>query len=155
MALPTDRPPTHPGEMLLEEHLRPGGRSPADLAAAIGETAESLDALVKRQRTLTARDALLLARELGTTPDVWLGLQTAWDLWHAERDLQQLDRLRDVGLDVLADDLATRPLEEWDGRLGLVHYALTRLVSVDDPGARVRDLISAVGPLRAYLAERS
>lgn len=84
LRLPTDRPPTHPGEMLLEEYLKPLGVSQTHFASAIGVSYVRLNSIIKGHRAITPDTALRLERALGTSADFWLNLQLAWDLWHAK-----------------------------------------------------------------------
>lgn len=77
------RPPTHPGEMLLEEFLKPLGLSQADAARRMGITANRLNELIRGKRGVTAETAIRLASLLHTSPEFWLNLQTSCDLWHA------------------------------------------------------------------------
>jgi len=79
------RPPTHPGEMLLEEFLKPLGLSQADAARRMGISANRLNELTRGKRGVTAETALRLADLLRTSPEFWLNLQMSWDLWHAYR----------------------------------------------------------------------
>lgn len=79
------RPPTHPGEMLLEEFLGPLGMSQADAARRMHISANRLNELIRKKRGVTAETALRLADLLHTSPEFWLNLQTGWDLWHAYR----------------------------------------------------------------------
>ena len=77
------KPPTHPGEMLLEEFLKPLGLSQADAAARMQITANRLNEIVKGKRGVTADTAWRLSALLGTSPELWMNLQMQWDLWHA------------------------------------------------------------------------
>jgi addiction module HigA family antidote len=79
------RAPTHPGEMLLEEFLKPLGMSQADAARKMRISSNRLNELIRKKRGVTAETALRLADLLGTSPEFWLNLQTTWDLWHAYR----------------------------------------------------------------------
>jgi addiction module HigA family antidote len=79
------RAPTHPGEMLLEEFLKPLGMSQADAARKVRVSSNRLNELIRKKRGVTAETALRLADLLGTSPEFWLNLQTTWDLWHAYR----------------------------------------------------------------------
>ena len=79
------RPPTHPGEMLLEEFLKPLGLSQADAARRMGISANRLNELTRGKRGVTAETALRLADLLRTSPEFWLNLQMTFDLWHALR----------------------------------------------------------------------
>ena len=81
--LPRNRPPTHPGEMLLEEFLKPLELTQTDLAALLGVSYPRLNEIVKGRRSVTPDTALRLAQVLGMSADFWLGLQQDWDLWHA------------------------------------------------------------------------
>ena len=81
--LPKHRPPTHPGEMLLEEFLKPLGISQSAFAIRLGVSYPRLNEIVRERRSVTPDTALRLARVLGMPADFWLGLQQDWDLWHA------------------------------------------------------------------------
>ena len=78
------RRPVHPGEMLLEEFLRPMSVSQRQFAAKLGWTTAKLNELVKGKRGVTAETALDLAKALGTSPEIWMNLQMTWDLRRAE-----------------------------------------------------------------------
>jgi len=78
------RHPVHPGEIFLEEFLRPAGLHQRQFAAQLGWTAAKLNELVKGKRGVTADSALDLAKVLGTSPEVWMNLQMMWDLRRAE-----------------------------------------------------------------------
>jgi addiction module HigA family antidote len=83
--LPRHRPPTHPGEMLLEEFLKPLGITQSEFAVRLGVSFPRLNEIVRGRRGVTPDTALRLERVLGMSADFWLGLQTDWDLWHAMR----------------------------------------------------------------------
>jgi antitoxin HigA-1 len=83
MLLPTDRPPTHPGEMLLEDFITPLDMTQTEVAGRLDISFVRLNEIVNGRRGITPDTALRLARFLGTTPDFWLNGQLAWDLWHA------------------------------------------------------------------------
>lgn len=76
--------PIHPGEMLLEEFLLPAGISQRAFASKLEWTPAKLNELITGKRGVTADSALDLAAELGTSPELWMNLQTAWDLRKAE-----------------------------------------------------------------------
>ena len=84
--LPTKRPPTHPGEMLLEEFLKPLGISQSAFAARLRIPAAHLNEIIRAKRGVTPDVALRLAQVLGVSADFWLGLQQDWDLWRGNRD---------------------------------------------------------------------
>ena len=83
--LPSNRPPTHPGEMLLEEFVKPLGLTQTELAARLGVSYPRLNEIINGRRSVTPDTALRLAQVLGMTADFWLGLQQDWDLWHTMR----------------------------------------------------------------------
>jgi addiction module HigA family antidote len=81
--IPTHRPPTHPGEMLEEEFLRPLGITQTDFADHIGVSFQRINTLVRGKRGITPDTALRLERALGMSADFWMDLQLRWDLWQA------------------------------------------------------------------------
>ncbi|MXX86260.1 MAG: HigA family addiction module antidote protein [Acidobacteria bacterium] len=81
--LPTHEPPTHPGEMLLEEFLKPLGISQVAFAARLRVSYPRLNEITRGKRSVTPDTALRLARVTGMSADFWLGLQQDWDLWHS------------------------------------------------------------------------
>ncbi|MFC1530089.1 HigA family addiction module antitoxin [Gemmatimonadota bacterium] len=72
--------PVHPGEVLMEEFLKPLGLSQNRLALDIGVHPRRINEIVLKKRAITANTALRLARYFGTTPEFWLGLQNQYDL---------------------------------------------------------------------------
>lgn len=85
MRYPTHRPPTHPGKMLLKEWLEPIGESQSAFARRIGVSTVRLHEIVRGKRGVTIDTALRLEAATQTKAEFWLGLQQAWDLWHARR----------------------------------------------------------------------
>lgn len=83
--LPTHLPPTHPGEMLLEEFLKPMGITQSAFALQLGVSFPRLNEVINARRSVTPDTALRLAQVTGMSADFWLGLQQDWDLWHALR----------------------------------------------------------------------
>lgn len=81
--IPTDRPPTHPGEMLLKEFLEPMELTQRELADAIHVPYQRVNELVNQKRGITPSTALRLAKVFGTSPDFWMNLQLRWELYHA------------------------------------------------------------------------
>ncbi len=79
--MPTRKiPPIHPGEILLEEYLKPLGLSQYRLAKDITVPARRVNEIVHGKRAITADTALRLARFFGTSDRFWLNLQTRYDL---------------------------------------------------------------------------
>jgi addiction module HigA family antidote len=72
--------PVHPGEVLLEEFLKPMGLSQNRLSLEIGVHARRINEIVLGKRRVTADTALRLARYFGTSPQFWMGLQNDYDL---------------------------------------------------------------------------
>jgi len=85
MRIPSERIPTHPGEMLLKEFLQPLGMTQRELAAAIKVPYQRVNEVVRGKRGVTPSTALRLARFFGTSSAFWMNLQLRWDLFHAER----------------------------------------------------------------------
>ena len=83
--------PVHPGEVLLEEFLKPMGISQNKLALNIGVPPRRINEIVLEKRRVTADTALRLSRYFGVTAEFWLGLQSQFDL--------------DVASDILGDRL--------------------------------------------------
>ncbi len=83
--LPAHRPPTHPGEMLLDEFIKPLGMTQTAFANRLGVSFPRLNEIIRGKRSVTADTALRLARVLKMSATFWLGLQQDWDLWHAMR----------------------------------------------------------------------
>ena len=83
------RPPTHPGEMLIEEFLKPAGLTQVDAARQMGIPLNRLNEIIRGKRGVTADTALRLSSLLSTSAELWLGLQSDWDLWHAARALRK------------------------------------------------------------------
>ena len=92
--LPTHRPPTHPGEMLLEEFLRPLAISQSAFAVQLGVSFPRLNEVINAKRAVTPDTALRLAQVTGMSADFWLGLQQDWDLWHALRSAEATEIAR-------------------------------------------------------------
>ena len=78
-------PPTHPGEVLVEEHLPPLGLSQHRLAVAIGVPPRRINEIVHGKRRISADTALRLSRYFGTSERFWMNLQGRYDL-EVERD---------------------------------------------------------------------
>jgi antitoxin HigA-1 len=77
--------PPHPGEILAEECLKPLGLSVTAAAQALGVSRKTLSLILNGRAGITAAMALRLAKAFGTSPDLWLRLQVARDLWDARR----------------------------------------------------------------------
>jgi addiction module HigA family antidote len=80
---PKNRPPTTPGEMLVEEFMKPLGLTQVALAAKMGIPIQRLNTIIKGHRGVTADTALRLSKALKTSAEFWLHLQMGTDLWEA------------------------------------------------------------------------
>jgi addiction module HigA family antidote len=89
-------PPIHPGEILLEEFLKPLGISQTRLALDLRVPAQRVNDLVRGRRSVSVDTAMRLAAYFGTTPEVWLNLQTRFDLEKAE-DENLAERIKEEG----------------------------------------------------------
>jgi addiction module HigA family antidote len=83
MSLPKERIATHPGEVLLEEYIKPLGLTQATLARELGISTNRLNELIKGKRGITADTALRLAGRFKTSPEFWMNLQSAYELTEA------------------------------------------------------------------------
>jgi addiction module HigA family antidote len=77
------RRPTHPGEVLREDVLPETGLTQGEFARLLGVSRRTVNEILQEKRPVTVDTAHRLARALGTSPDVWLGLQQDVDLWDA------------------------------------------------------------------------
>jgi addiction module HigA family antidote len=85
--IPKHRKPTHPGEILLQEFLEPMNLSQVELAHRMGVPVQRVNTLINGKRDMTAETAILLSRALKTTPEFWMNLQDAYDLYEAQEQL--------------------------------------------------------------------
>jgi addiction module HigA family antidote len=88
--IPTNRTPTHPGEMLLEEFLVPMGLTQRELADSIHVPYQRVNDLVNGRRGITSNTALRLAKYFGNTAAFWMNLQLRWDLYFADQAEKQV-----------------------------------------------------------------
>lgn len=87
--IPTQRPPTHPGEMLLEEFLKPMGLTQRELADAIHVPYQRINEIINGRRGITPATALRLGKFFGMSPAFWMNVQLRWDLYAAQQDEQE------------------------------------------------------------------
>ncbi len=93
--VPTNRLPTHPGEMLKEEFLIPMGLTQRELASSIGVPYQRINELINGKRGITPSTALRLAKYFGNTPGFWMNIQLRWDLFRAQRaEARQLEKIK-------------------------------------------------------------
>ena len=82
--IPTHRTPTHPGEMLLEEFLKPMGITQRELSEAINVPYQRVNEIINGKRGITPSTALRLAKVFGVSADFWMNIQLRWDLYFAK-----------------------------------------------------------------------
>ena len=92
--VPTNRIPTHPGEMLREEFLMPMGITQRELADGIGVPYQRINEMINGKRGVTPSTALRLEKFFGTTAGFWMNLQLRWDLYRAQKaEARQLEKI--------------------------------------------------------------
>ena len=94
--IPTHRAPTHPGEMLLEEFLKPMELTQRQLADAIRVPYQRINELINGRRGMTPSTALRLSKFFGVSADFWMNLQIRWDLYFAQKS--ETNELRNIKL---------------------------------------------------------
>jgi addiction module HigA family antidote len=91
-----NRRPTHPGAILREDVLPSLSITQTDLADHLGVSRRTVSQILHEQRPLTVDMAIRLSRFLGTTPESWLNMQQALDIWDLQhknaRVYQQIER---------------------------------------------------------------
>ncbi|MBU4257793.1 MAG: HigA family addiction module antitoxin [Desulfobacteraceae bacterium] len=83
--IPTNRTPTHAGEMLLEEFLKPMSITQRELANAINVPYQRVNEIINGKRGITPSTALRLAKFFRVSPDFWMNIQLRWDLYFANK----------------------------------------------------------------------
>ena len=93
--IPTNRKPTHPGEVLREEFLEPLAVTQVAFAEHLGVPVQRINEICREKRGVTPETAWLFAQALGTTPEFWINLQTTHDL-AVSRPRRKLSRLQEA-----------------------------------------------------------
>jgi len=97
LRVPTYREPTHPGEMLLEEFLKPMGITQRKLADRIHVPYQRVNELINKRRGMTPSTALRLARVFGNSPSFWMNLQLRWNLFRVQQSEEvELQHIRPI-----------------------------------------------------------
>ena len=88
------RRPTHPGEIIKEDYLKPLSITITELASTLGVSRKTLSKIINKRGAITTDMALRLSRAFDTTPDLWLNLQKNFDLWQAEQTSREWERVK-------------------------------------------------------------
>ena len=83
--------PPHPGGIVRRQCLQPLGLSVTRAAEGLGVTRQALSDLVNERRGISTEMAIRLSKAFGSTPETWLGMQMAYDLWQARERADQLE----------------------------------------------------------------
>ncbi|MDZ8027743.1 MAG: HigA family addiction module antitoxin [Nostoc sp. DedQUE01] len=89
MRVPKNRPPSHPGEILLKDFLEPMGISQRELADAIHVPYQRINEVVNQKRGITPSTALRLAKFFGNSSEFWLNLQQNWELYYVLKEEEE------------------------------------------------------------------
>ncbi len=93
--IPTHRVPTHPGEMLLEEFLKPMGITQRQLSNIIKVPYQRVNEIINGKRGITPSTALRLAKAFNMSEDFWLNIQLRWDLYRAkQKELKEIQSIQ-------------------------------------------------------------
>lgn len=84
--------PPHPGGIVRRECLEPLGLSVSKAAEGLGVSRQALSELVNERAGVSAEMAIRLSKAFGSSPETWLGMQTAFDLWDAPGRAKQSSR---------------------------------------------------------------
>lgn len=87
--VPKNRPPSHPGEILLKDFLEPMGISQRELADAIHVPYQRINEVVNQKRGITPSTALRLAKFFGNSSEFWLNLQQNWELYYVLKEEEE------------------------------------------------------------------
>ena len=82
--------PPHPGGIVKRECLEPLGLSVTKAAEGLGVSRQALSELVNEKTAVSVEMAIRLSKAFGSSPETWLGMQTAFDLWEARERADQL-----------------------------------------------------------------
>jgi len=91
--MPVVKVPIHPGEILSEEFLKPAGITQQQFAEGLGVSRRTVNEIVRGRRSITAEMAIRLSKVLGTSAEMWMGLQADYDLLTAPK-IEGLKRLK-------------------------------------------------------------
>lgn len=129
--IPTDRIPSHPGQILLEDFLVPMDISQRQLAEAIQVPFQRVNEIINGKRGVTPATALRLSRYFGTSAAFWLNLQSRWDLYFAQqKEARTLEEIQPHNLNHIGQKSRTMAMVYRKSRIGKQqsdrHYWLSR-----------------------------
>ncbi len=98
--IPTHEPPAHPGEILLEDYLKPLSMTQVELAKRIEVPLNRVNEIVKGKRGVTPDTALRLERLFGASGQSWLNAQLVWDIYYVQHsaDAKNIQRIRPLNV---------------------------------------------------------
>ncbi len=95
------RQPTHPGNIIKEDYLKPLSLTITEMATTLGTSRKTLSKILNERGAVTPDMALRLARAFDTTPYLWLNLQKNYDLWMAENNSKEWQRVKPLSKQLL------------------------------------------------------
>jgi addiction module HigA family antidote len=87
------RQPTHPGGILKRHYIEPLSLTISEIARDIGVSRKTISKIINEKGSITPDMALRLSKAFNTTPELWLNLQTKYDLWAAEQKCPELEKI--------------------------------------------------------------
>jgi antitoxin HigA-1 len=111
----TKRKPTHPGKIIQEDYLNPLTITVTDMASTLGVSRKTLSKIVNERGAITPDMALRLGRAFDTSPELWMNLQKNYDLWLAENESKDWQKVQPLSSDKLHTnirDSANNPINQ-------------------------------------------
>ncbi len=103
------RKPTHPGKIILEDYLKPLSITITEMAFSLGVSRKTLSKIINERGAITPDMALRLGRAFETTPELWMNLQKTYDLWLAEHESKDWQKVKPFSPEKLhAQDMVTQ-----------------------------------------------
>jgi len=90
------RKPTHPGGILKRHYLEPLSLTISELAKDLGVSRKTISKIINEKGSITSEMALRLSKALNTSPELWLNLQTKYDLWIAAHKTTEWKKIKTV-----------------------------------------------------------
>jgi addiction module HigA family antidote len=109
------RKPTHPGKIIQEDYLKPLSITITEMASTLGVSRKTLSKIINKRGAITPDMALRLGRAFDTTPELWMNLQKNYDLWlaeHESKDWQKVQPLSPKQLHADIQDTANNPINQ-------------------------------------------